>query len=112
MDRSDPHSIAPSTVSAWVALEATQRAALPIGYTWDTRDERAVKGEVPEHPGRFVRSGNLQEEVSGVDRRSERTREERSRRSSGIPGERIRLESQALTVPTQDEDRRPQEADV
>ncbi|KAJ1115486.1 hypothetical protein NDU88_003710 [Pleurodeles waltl] len=80
--------MAPSTVSAWVAPEATQRAALPIGYTWDTRDEKAIKGEVPECQERFVRSRHLQEGVSGADRRSEMTREERSRRSSGVPGER------------------------
>ncbi|KAJ1187100.1 hypothetical protein NDU88_003879 [Pleurodeles waltl] len=108
-DRSDPHSIAPSTVSAWVAPEATHRAALHIGYT---RDERAVKGEFPERKEEFVRSGNLQEGVSGADRRIERTREERSRRSSGVPGERTRLEPRALTVPTRDEDCWPREADA
>ncbi|KAJ1211030.1 hypothetical protein NDU88_006392 [Pleurodeles waltl] len=71
------------------------------------RDRRAVKREVPERQGKVVRSGSLQEGVSGADRRSERTREERSRGSSGVPGERTRLEPRALTVPTRDEDRRP-----
>ncbi|KAJ1144152.1 hypothetical protein NDU88_010454 [Pleurodeles waltl] len=71
--------MAPSTVSAWVAPEATQRAALPIGHTWDTQDERAVKGEVPER-----------QEEADTDRKdlAERTREEGNRRTAGVPGER------------------------
>ncbi|KAJ1208062.1 hypothetical protein NDU88_003452 [Pleurodeles waltl] len=70
-------------------------------------DKRAVKGEVPERQGEVIRSGSLQEGVSGANRRSERTREERSRGSSGVSGEKTRLEPRALTVPTRDEDRRP-----
>ncbi|KAJ1138205.1 hypothetical protein NDU88_004596 [Pleurodeles waltl] len=59
-DRSDPHSIAPSAVSACVDPEATQRAALPIGSTWFPRDEKDAKGEVRERQAEFVQSGNLQ----------------------------------------------------
>ncbi|KAJ1111428.1 hypothetical protein NDU88_008752 [Pleurodeles waltl] len=70
--------MAPSTVSAWVAPEATQRAALPIGYTWDTRDERAVKGEVPELQGKAVRSRHRQEGVSGADQGGEESTNSRS----------------------------------
>ncbi|KAJ1122921.1 hypothetical protein NDU88_001394 [Pleurodeles waltl] len=55
--------MAPSAVFAWVAPEATQRAALPIGHAWDTRDERAVKGEVPERQGEAVRNRPRKEEV-------------------------------------------------
>ncbi|KAJ1123793.1 hypothetical protein NDU88_002260 [Pleurodeles waltl] len=109
-DRSDPHSIAPSAVSACVDPEATQRASLPIGSTWYPWDERDVKGEVPECQAEFVRSGNLQEAAAERTQRIERTKEERSLRSSGVPGERTRLEPRALTVPTRDEDRRPREA--
>ncbi|KAJ1113739.1 hypothetical protein NDU88_001981 [Pleurodeles waltl] len=70
--------MAPSAVSAWVAPEATQRAALPIGHTWDTRDERAVKGEVPERQGEAVRSRPRKEEVSGADQGGEELTNSRS----------------------------------
>ncbi|KAJ1104211.1 hypothetical protein NDU88_001623 [Pleurodeles waltl] len=68
----------PSAVSAWVAPEATQRAAHPIGHAWDTRDERAVKGEVPERQGEAVRSRPRKEEVSGADQGGEESTNSRS----------------------------------
>ncbi|KAJ1115902.1 hypothetical protein NDU88_004122 [Pleurodeles waltl] len=108
-DRFDPHAIAPSAASAGGDLEATQRAALPIGPTWYSRDERAVKGEVPERQREIVRSRNYQEAAAEQTRRNEKTKEERNLRSPGVPGERTRLEPRALMVPTRDEDRRPRE---
>ncbi|KAJ1199069.1 hypothetical protein NDU88_002907 [Pleurodeles waltl] len=109
-DRSDPHEIAPSAVSAGGDPEARQRAPLPIGSTWCLRDERAIKGKVPECQEEIVRSGSLQEAAAERTRRNEKTKEERSLRSSGVPGERTRLNPRALTVPTRDEDRRPRGA--
>ncbi|KAJ1192784.1 hypothetical protein NDU88_002090 [Pleurodeles waltl] len=98
--------MAPSTVSAWVAPEATQRAALPICYAWDTWDERAVKGEVPERQGEAVRSRPRKEGVTGADQEGEESTNSRSSRR-----EETRLEPRALTVPIRDGDRRPREAD-
>ncbi|KAJ1109967.1 hypothetical protein NDU88_007324 [Pleurodeles waltl] len=93
-----------------LALCQHQRATLPIGSTWCPWDERAVKGEVPERQEEIVGSGNLQEAAAEQTRRNKKTKEERSLRSSGVPGERTRLEPRALTVPTRDEDSRPMEA--
>ncbi|KAJ1187720.1 hypothetical protein NDU88_004490 [Pleurodeles waltl] len=107
-DRSDPHTIAPSAISAWIDPEATQRAVLPIGSAQYSRDERDVKGEVPKCQGGEVgRSGNLQDAAAERTRRLERIEEERNPRSSGVPEDRTRLEPRTLAVPTQDEDRRP-----
>ncbi|KAJ1082352.1 hypothetical protein NDU88_002520 [Pleurodeles waltl] len=110
-DRSDPHTIAPSAISAGVDPEATQRAVLPIGSVWYSRDERDVKREVPLCQGSADgRSGNLQEAAAEKTRRLERIKEKRNPRSSGVPEDRTRLEQGTLTVPTQDEDCRPREA--
>ncbi|KAJ1190129.1 hypothetical protein NDU88_006868 [Pleurodeles waltl] len=75
-DRSDPHSIAPSAVSASIDPEATQRAALPIGSTWYPRDERDIKGEVLEHQAELVQSGNLQEAAADPKDRKDQGGEE------------------------------------
>ncbi|KAJ1190135.1 hypothetical protein NDU88_006874 [Pleurodeles waltl] len=110
-DQSDPHTIAPSALSAGVDPEATQRAVLPIGSARYSRVERDVKGEVPVcQEGEDGRSGNLQESAAVKTRRLERIKEERNLRSSGVPEDSTRLEPGTLTVPTLDEDRRPQEA--
>ncbi|KAJ1197077.1 hypothetical protein NDU88_000939 [Pleurodeles waltl] len=109
-DRSDQHAIVPSAVSAGGDPEVTERATLPNGSTWCPRDERAVKGEVLERQEEIVGSGNLQEAAVEQTRRNKKTKEERSLRSSGVPGERTRLEPRALTVSTWDEDRQPREA--
>ncbi|KAJ1154620.1 hypothetical protein NDU88_007363 [Pleurodeles waltl] len=57
-------------------------------------------------------SGGIRPERASAEqtRWIERTKEERSLRSSGVPGERTRLEPRALMVPTRDEDRWPWEA--
>ncbi|KAJ1087128.1 hypothetical protein NDU88_000322 [Pleurodeles waltl] len=109
-DRSDPHAIAPSAVSAGGDPEATQRAALPIDSTWCPQEERAIKEEVRESKEEIVWSGNLQEAAAERTRRNEKTKEERSLRSPGVPGERTQLDPRALRVPTRDEDRRPRGA--
>ncbi|KAJ1200580.1 hypothetical protein NDU88_004403 [Pleurodeles waltl] len=75
---SDPHAIVPSTVSDGGDPEAAQRAALPIGSTWCPRDERAVKGEVPEHQEEIFWSGSMQEAAAERTQRKEKTKEERS----------------------------------
>ncbi|KAJ1165943.1 hypothetical protein NDU88_006360 [Pleurodeles waltl] len=112
-DLSDPHTIAPSVTSAWDDLEATKRAALPIGAALYPRDARDVKGEVPVFQGSAVGpSGDFQEAAAERTRRLERIQEERSLRPSGIPEDRPRLEHRILTVPSRDEDRRPRETDA
>ncbi|KAJ1202381.1 hypothetical protein NDU88_006181 [Pleurodeles waltl] len=90
-----------------------QRSGLPIGSALYPQDPGDIKEEVPEFNGGVDgRRGDFQEASADRTRRLERIQVKKSLRSSEIPEDRPRPEQRIITVPTRDEDRRPQEANA
>ncbi|KAJ1163648.1 hypothetical protein NDU88_004103 [Pleurodeles waltl] len=112
-DQSDPHTIATGAATAWDDPEANPRLSLPIGSGLYPRDPGNLKGQVAEL-GRSGcgRRGSIQEASEDPTQRLLRTQgTRRPLGPSGNPEIRARPEQRISAVPTQEEERRPQEAD-